>query len=349
MFKEETVIVIGAGASAEFGLPTGRDIFNHIAVPENPTRSSDLKELTGRYGAFDQNFERFYKKRSVSQFDTSDLDFLLSMGRQGYHGSIDLLAIRNPSIIKIAKILCSWSILSKMYSRTEGQVEGYRATHPPIVYKMNSFWRNPRIGGYNNWIGTIAEKFLREANTIEDLEENKLSIVSFNYDTIFLDALTHFVTLDEIFQDLPHEIIPKVHHVFGELPPIQSVIKRNDIVEYAQNIKFMEEVASKRPNSIEVIRNKVSSAKKILLVGFDCHRKNTDLIGLNETGADIYAINYNGNEELKIRLIEGLGLAEKHIMSGTIENPIGASKAFDMGFLSFAERFSSHYLAGMIV
>jgi len=326
MFKEETVIILGAGTSAEFDLPTGRGIFDQIAEPDkSPTHN----------GAFGYNFSEFSKDR-IGDFHS--LKELLKLGQQGYHQSIDLLAIRNPSLISQAKLLSSWCLLSEMYA-PDFSSNSVNSNYSRIRPTYN--WRKSKINGYRNWVGAIVEKYLAAGLTEDELNKNKLSVISFNYDTLFNDAFKHFIKQDEIYKAISSKVGPEIIHVFGSFPPIKSEVFDIDVETHAEKIYFMDENNKNLEQQVNRTKKLLENAKKVLLLGFDCHPRNVELIGLRDIKADIYAINYNGNQDLNVRLKEMLDLPEDHIMSGKPGDEMGISKAFSAGFLAYPDRFSN--------
>ncbi|MGJ8561941.1 MAG: hypothetical protein ACSHXY_00190 [Alphaproteobacteria bacterium] len=335
MFTEPTVIILGAGSSAEFGLPTGRAIFDHIAAPSNPILSKDLNEMPKRYSTFGSTFNDFYIKRIGNR---ENLSPLFKKGRQGYHQSIDQLATRNLSLLETSKLLSAWCILSRVYIK-ELKPYSTNSNFRRIVPSYN--WRNSRIGQYRNWVGAIVEKYREAGSSKQDLLKNNLSVVTFNYDTLFADAFLHFLKIDEDCEKLESDSLPALVHIFGSFGNIRESMHLSEIEYAAERISFMEEMLNESNSEVEAARTLITSAKKILLVGFDCDRRNVDLIGLKSSEADIYAINYDGNEALNVKLTEELKVPNEHIMSGNSNSPIGVSEAFEKGFLAFPDRFSN--------
>jgi len=340
MFIKDTVLIIGAGSSAEFGLPTGKDIINHISNPY-PTRNASAQS-TG-FRAFGPHFTEFYQHFVGNK---SGLQGLIQLGQNGYHQSIDLLAVRNPKLLPSAKLLSAWCIVSKMCQPTSQFTPAYNIGLPA---NPSYSWREKQVGDHLNWVGAIAEKILSAGTIEEDILQNRLSIISFNYDTVFKDALNHFLRQDEIFTKLSEECTPEIVNIFGSFSEIPEKVTSSDIEEFAKQIQFMEEIEKKTNPSVIRAKELLKGAKKIFLMGFDCHKKNCDLIGLAETSGDIYAVNYDGNQTLQRKLLEDYEIPINHIISGTPGKPMGISRALANDFLNYADWYTNHSPAAMIV
>ena len=119
------------------------------------------------------------------------------------------------------------------------------------------------------------------------LKKNKLSVISFNYDTLFMDAFLHFLTQDEVCMGLSDAACPNIYHVFGSFGEIRKTMNMSQIESDAEKLFFMGEEHGRFIENRKIVREVIESANKVLLVGFDCHPDNAEMIGLSETDADI--------------------------------------------------------------
>lgn len=105
-----TVVVVGAGGSAEFGLPTGRQIFESLqreSKSPNVLNEEHSHFLSGPFAALMVEGPGVgYQKKFWNLQDS--LDSSPSM-------SVDMYSYANPSLGDLAKMYTVWKILGSAY------------------------------------------------------------------------------------------------------------------------------------------------------------------------------------------------------------------------------------------
>lgn len=184
-----------------------------------------------------------------------------------------------------------------------------------------------------NWIANLVALYTRNADSIDDLDSNSMSFVTFNYDSIIEDAFLFFLKSSEIFSESSLHHVPQVHHVHGKLefPENPSM---SDVWDMSQGISFIRETETRFDKKNE-IRSIISSAKTIYMVGFDCDERNSNLIDISNSNANKYAINYDCNRGLERRLLS-IGVGDRDILSGSASNPMTIARACGEGFFDQA-------------
>ena len=121
-------------------------------------------------------------------------------------------------------------------------------------------------------------------------------------------------------------IISKVLHVYGAFKPLVDRPHSNFILECAKGISYIHDTNVKERESLKEIKNEISEAECIFIIGFDAAKQNCGLIDLNKSLAHKFALNYDGNSGLDSRL-RNVGLLDKNIMKGSSSSPLSLPQA----------------------
>lgn len=329
MFKHPTTIILGAGASAEFGLPTGAMLLSRLLEMQPYSLSRDFRR-GGNYRNYDIASAIM---ESYSAFPTQNLndDQLINKVKNTFEKSIDLFSYNNESVLETAKFYTAWSVQASMmaYEMKKGNFGDYYTIH-----SYRDDWFKPYVDGRRNWIAELIRKLTEDAESASDIDPKIVKIVSFNYDQIFKHAATNFIQSSERFEAAWEDIMPDIHHVYGSIEFLENIHARK-MAEQRGRIAFIKEV-SDQDNHIKIIRQILSESEDIYCCGFAFDRRNVELIGLNSTNANIYTVNYDGNYELSARLAQ-LGVSRENIMSGSASSPMPLGVAAEQGFFSLHE------------
>ncbi len=334
---EKIVVVVGAGCSAEFRLPTGYQIMASLRnerVDGTPTFGFGIGQAL--------NNPFLEASPSVFEGDRSNQSAViecLKIAKEVADDSIDLFAFNNPSHSNICKFYSTRRILAAMYEAASGKDEfGFKFE----LQKLRRSWRSPelqirqsdgKLKSCPNWLASLAQKYTAGRSGPEDLDPSALEIVTFNYDPIIEDALYVFITRGERFREATMNLLPRVHHVyggFGELP--ERLTSLSTIRECAEKISYVNDDALKP--AAEAVRA-ISEATAIYIAGFDMDEKNTARIGLDKSTAVKAAQAYDGNYRLLSRL-QRIGVMNDLILSGTPANPMSIGSACSQGFFDLA-------------
>src|SRR5258708_37303736 len=176
MIKDPTVLVLGAGASAPYGYPTGQKLITNIVSNLSFFGSSEHQQLT----------QLGYKEHEVE-------DFRKALFMAGTN-SIDAFLERRKDFLPLGRLTITQELAK--YENLEQHFQ----------------------------VGDWYKLLFNHINDLDNFEENKLSIITFNYDRSFEAFLyTAFVNLynytDKVLlQKLKSINILHLHGQIGHLP-----------------------------------------------------------------------------------------------------------------------------------
>jgi hypothetical protein len=290
MITTPTVLVLGAGASYPYGFPTAKQLKELICEQFSSSRTppSQLLSCVNPEGS----------KFTPEEFSTFR-DAFLKSGQP----SVDAFLERRPELIGVGKLAIAFCLM-------------------PFEDEEKLYYPDPRRGG--DWYEHLSVKL---NSSFEEFGENKLSIITFNYDRslehYLLNSLInlHGKTRDECAKALAQ--IPIVH-VYGQLgaqpyPQQGSQMYRPDqavhpryVETAAAGIKLYHEEAEE---SSTRARELLSGAKRICFLGFSYNEFNVARLKLHESKFDLSTLIIGTTrglvgrelEDAKKRLFEALG------------------------------------------
>tara|TARA_R110001606_G_scaffold368729_1_gene524622 strand:+ start:698 stop:1717 length:1020 start_codon:yes stop_codon:yes gene_type:complete len=334
MFKSQTVIIVGAGASAEFGVPTGRKVYSEASSLQHRKYNERISGFS-----FQRGFEEFLKGYNHNQLWAKFDEFKTRVDNAA-NLSIDRLAWLNTDIADICKAFSAWCIVRSLYTEKQEQFTDYGRKMVKMTYHRNRNHLAPLVGEYQNWIAKCTDKWLGQAKDWSELDPNILTFVTFNYDTIIEEVFRHFVSENTRFRETPNDRLPAVLHVHGGFPQCPEIMPEGFLWKSQLCINYIEEGGNSE--AIRRAKIRLADAKHIISVGFDFDPQNVELLQLSRYARKIHALNYDGNEAFDNRVLN-LGVPQKHILSGTFENKLGVSAAAERGFFDRPELFGSNY------
>jgi len=122
-------------------------------------------------------------------------------------------------------------------------------------------------------------------------------------------------------------------HVYGAFNELQDYPKSQDILRHAENISYIHDNDEESTETLTDIKDEISQAECIFIVGFDAAEPNCDKINLARSPAHKFALNYDGNIGLNNRL-EDVGVKSENIMTGSLP------KACDESFFDQGDRLT---------
>jgi len=292
MINNKTVLILGAGASMPYGFPSGQGIVDSICDV-----TSDFKNMVSH-------------SAEVSERDVSD--FIAAL-RDAESESIDVFLGNNPEFEKVGKAAIAATLLPLEH---EGE--------------LKSKWRSIRLGKNISGLGGHWYKYLSnllQANTsFEEFDQNKLSIITFNYDR----SLEHylFTTLQASFRKKrPEECAEKLNaikiiHMYGQLgylpwqkpdphipfgfgPNIGYPEKVGTIRQAMLTIKTMSDDFDKNDSDTKCAKELLVQAGRVYLLGFGYHPFNLKILGIESLGnKDIRGTSLGLSFQRKVRLGE---------------------------------------------
>lgn len=264
MIDKKTILVLGAGASAPFGFPTGQ-------------RLKDLICVSLRQSLFEQLLSKLrYDKDIITSFRKA----LVNSGRS----SVDAFLESRKDFLDIGKTAIATALLP--YETTGNLFQRWivESTKP-----------NPPQKG--NWYDLLFG-VLSDGVPFDEFDRNKLSIITFNYDRSIEHYL--FTSLKNSYNKTDEECGEKLHkieiiHVHGSLGPLdwQSRFTGLPSVPYdsglnleiiklaAKNIKIIHEDAVYTPEILRA-RDIILHADRVIFLGFGFHPTNMKRLAIKK-------------------------------------------------------------------
>ena len=256
MIRRSTILVLGAGASAPFGYPTGQKLLMGICSDLRDPAHSSLGLQLRALGYEDKEMENFGSELACSEVF-----------------SVDAFLECRPEYKKIGKLamtieLVSYEIYAKLFPRIEG---------------------NESPSWYQHLLNKMVD------TKLDDFVNNDLGIITFNYDRslefYWFEALKnrfgskHETRIKEILAQM------RIVHVYGRLGGVPW--ENGEISEYAPNarspqkIKELSEqiiVMSEQEKTSDLFvkaQNWLKGGTYIYFLGFGYHLMNLERLELN--------------------------------------------------------------------
>ncbi len=312
MIDTETLFILGAGASKHHGYPTGIELRDYIC--HNLQSSIAKYVFTGSDNPLNvdrkQKYQESAKELSIDFFESST-------------ASIDLFLSRRPLLEHIGKVAIIVSIL-----------EAERKTATNKVQRLSG----------NDWYFYLFNRLTESLHRSEDFEkykDNRISIITFNYDRSLENFL--YLSLTRSFKEYQggrplnaNEILPfPILHVYGQVAPLRWQSDGGfeyapdfypNAVDLADNIRVIYERTDERINKARKI---IQAAERIFFLGFGYAEENLEALGLPGI--------LNGEQEI---YGTAKGLSDKEIRE--IKNSIyGGMKGREKKYLTVKDKKSA--------
>lgn len=282
MFRSRTVLVLGAGASAEVGLPVGTGLLADIVARLNLEWGSGGAPDNGDRGIYNALLEHLYGNQI-----TSELNRHISAGLQIRASatqalSIDYIidALEDPAIELMGKLAIASSILhaegESRYFSTVGRNEDID------LHQFDTTW-------YNHLTKLLTEGVRKsEAARIFD----NLEIITFNYDRCLerylpISLASYFGDPPERFQEIVATSL-RIHRPFGSVGKLSwekrlapslrfGETSHSRLIDAAAEIRtFTEQMDDAL--ALKALRDAVEEAERVIFLGFAFHRQNLELM-----------------------------------------------------------------------
>jgi len=254
MIKEETVLVLGAGASMPFGFPSGRDLISKIC-------EFFKKEINSR--------KLILRNSSSNPFTVERTESFVSQLSRTPNVSIDEFLRDRPDFWEIGKIGIAAVLLG--------------CEDPDIAASVE-----------DNWYGLLFRELRKGASTFKDVLENKLSIITYNYDRLFEYLLSTYLRDSYNLTDSDSSLIfspesskIQIIHLHGKIgeyeyqtryvyyPRYDMKLDSNKILRASSQIKIVhEDIENDRCFNQAHIA--LDYAKRIYFLGFGFDNKNLE-------------------------------------------------------------------------
>lgn len=335
MFDKRTVLILGAGASYHLNYPLGSDLvytekpkFNSnkymlhklessdypIVIPmcDECNSQNEARQFLVTYGYLESYNsitanEVSYSKGNGNHFFTvkpTNLpivrDFINAIKKNPL-SNIDLFLKLYPQFHTIGKDLIARCILS---CEDEDHIH---------------------LGSTNNWYNILVESIISGCDKPEDIHNNKLTIVTFNYD-ISLDCyLYNRLSNIPFFKEEAESFLQNLEiiHVYGQIgrpswqkscygDEINIPIREKDYGSYKECIALdelrklssgIQVIGEKKHQDLQTsthinhIRSKIEEAEKLYILGYGFDADNSRLLLKNQEGKSILALNKEFSEK----------------------------------------------------
>lgn len=222
--------------------------------------------------------------------------------------SIDDFIILNPNYSEYVKICIAAQFINSLYRLPHQHERGLQLKN--IEQRYLEIGATTKSQLERNWIHRLINLIRLGVSEGKVTKENKVQIITFNYDTILEHVLSQqFSNVQngkEKFSDY-HDFI-EIIHVHGRCENLtESILTPGKTCwAWATGIKVIREGTEHISNEVskarEYARSIIKEAKEIYCCGFAFAKANTDLIGLSKTvhsKREIFYSNYSSDIGLK--------------------------------------------------
>lgn len=316
MFRAKTVLVLGAGASCEVGLPAGPMLLQQIV------QMTDISFDFGRQTSGDAGIVEALRFCLNEDGEVTKINEHLKAARQLGESAKQALSIDNvidaledPQVELVGKLGVVRAIL-----KAEAASRAFaRVNHRPDTLDLSMF--------VDTWYDSLT-KLLTEnvrKSQVGGIFDN-LEIVNFNYDR----CLEHYLPIslaayygipsDDIRDVMQGLTIHRPYGIAGRLPWQKGDAPSvgfgeghpRQLAEVAQQVRtFTEQV--KEGAELAAIRATMARADRVIFLGFAFHRQNVELLAQKmQDHAEIVATAYKISKSDKSVIDAELGKAFKH-------------------------------------
>jgi hypothetical protein len=314
MFVDPTVLIVGAGASVDFGYPLGPSLLKNIVNSlesarkaliqgHRPKSSSDAEWLEYKYW-------HFWESMQSRGFLEAELQGFISVARNQTISSIDRFLRDHPELSKIGKYLLALEILSCTYEKRQGAHS--ETLHPfPRDYSMpNGLF----------WIQHLINELREGASTPQELQKNKITIVTFNYDVELEQAFEAQFANTSVHRGAKWQDCLEIIHVYGEVTkPMQNFERGkflNDVATSLSTLSIIGEgsASTNWDAKVKAIRQKIISAQRLISIGFSFDPANIEVLGLERSGVGekLSVLNYDRNSGVS-RILRDLNVLDRNV------------------------------------
>ena len=356
MFKEDTLLILGAGASHDYGFPTGEELIKNILSTEgtimvgnSPIRggnktnilNSVKKDIEKHFGIIaaielsyidkiNSSYQRFIKNRyssdeiiaevttgcnaptdrvvgyisayieilgffhKLEEFDPISIDFFLSLHKE-------------------FNIELKDSDSRKGFEFNIGKYAIAHEIHGILFCMEKTINAEKKKGGNSSWYKYILTKLLQDCQReIEEIKHNKLSVITFNYDTsleVFLknrlSKMNHFnYETDNGIKNYAEEFVTdfienNIFHVYGKIELGKD--DKENTLEQSQHIDVIDRNNNGDGGKYKKI---IEKSRNIYIIGYGFDDANNDLIGLK----NVFSIKTGSFNYRSGKYIQDIGL-----------------------------------------
>ena len=289
MIKDKCVLLLGAGASAPYGFPTG----------------SELKRMI--CNNFESVWEKFVFDRTKPPFDDLYLEEQKKIAKQFVN---DFKNFDHDSIDLFLDIFRVYSDIGK------------KAIYLTI---LESELKNKMSGKVQDWYTQLFRLMIGTPNNYFKLSDNNLAIITFNYDRS-LEYYFYNIFMDFTKSIEPKEKIEElkkinIFHVYGKLSDLPWENEKNGF-DYGGNL-WMDQLDERKDNiktiyerkenkkAFDLIVDSINLADKIYYLGFGFAKENVEILSFDKRVSPhqrIYVSDYDKRHIRTETQMRGLGI-----------------------------------------
>lgn len=281
-------LVLGAGASYDFGLPLGETLKTSI------TQDLDIKFQLGGAAMTSGSHEIVEALRAlVQRSDNQDRDInphrkaaVHIADSMPYSRSIDDYIERNRN--NVLKAECAKLAIGKTILEAERKSSIYGNPLNPNI--------DPLSSATSSWISSFLGDVTRGLSKVEVAQALQgFSVINFNYDRCFEHFTFHWLRqMYEFDTESAGQIVNKmsIFHPYGKLGPLRfqshqeyvpygGEVSTNRLLSMMANIRTYSETVETESGLNDAVE-RMARTKKIIYLGFGFHRQNMKLLNLPE-------------------------------------------------------------------
>jgi len=293
MINENCVLILGAGASAPYGFPTGAQLKQIIC--------NNFDKVWEKF-VFDR-FQNFLADSTFQEQKTIAKNFVNDF-KMFEHDSIDLFLDIYPGYADIGKKAIFLTILD-----AEKKILGN--------------------GKVQDWYSELFKRMIGSSGNYFKLSQNNLNIITFNYDRsleyYFYNIFNNFtksITVKEKIEELKKI---KIFHVYGKLSDLPWENENNSL-DFGANI-WMNQLEMKKDDiktiferrnktkELDPILNSIQLADKVYFLGFGFASENVEIISLDKHIKPDQLVYVSDYDNRRVRLetrMRGLGVWQEN-------------------------------------
>jgi len=299
MIKDNTLLIIGAGTSCSYGYPSGAKLREHLIDLGN------MQELLDEYGVYIEGAAtRFCQEFRLSELKSID-SFLAKRGNEPIilqsGQTVQLGDGKNVTYGDYGKLAIAAYLVSI-------EIETASLESPKDDHWFQYLWNS-----------------LADDATLDTFKENRLSIVTFNYDRLieryFQRAILGSYGANDNSLPLLNNI--EIVHVYGSLQSLEARpygIKPSSIRTVANSIKVIPEVRDDNSEEFTRAKELISWADRVCFLGFGFDPLNVSRLGFPEHSIQNKKVYFSKYEMMRVEALSYLrslgfsaGLAEQYL------------------------------------
>ncbi|MGO7400350.1 SIR2 family protein [Rhizobium ruizarguesonis] len=290
MFRQHTTFVIGAGASAEFGLPVGAGLARAIKKSAS-VHNADAKDPYVVDPEFYACFERVYPRGHA---DRASALRALETIHNGLHTAVSIDAFihrfrSDKHVVKLGKMLIALEI-ARAERQSTLMPETWASLEDPRSRKEKD---RMLVNPDDTWLGHFFRTMIDGVENPDDIGKN-LSIICFNYDRCIEHYLTQSIAF--AYRRPTHEaraIVERmiIIHPYGTLGKLSEMnVVDGDSIPFGFEADFqtpLERIADNiityteqthQKDTLRRIHDAISINNMLVFLGFGFNNQNLDLL-----------------------------------------------------------------------